>query len=79
MAVLDPQLQVYGIKKLRVVDCSVMPTIVSANTNVPTMMIAEKAADMVKEKYLGGRNNNFKENFVPRQKNVQYYNEIENY
>jgi choline dehydrogenase len=47
MAVVDPELRVHGMQALRVVDCGIMPTLVSGNTNVPVVMIAERAADMI--------------------------------
>lgn len=47
MAVVDNKTEVFGVENLRIVDASIMPSVVSGNLNGPTVMIAEKAADII--------------------------------
>jgi len=47
MAVVDPQLRVHGLENIRICDSSVMPSIIGSNTNAATIMIAEKASDLM--------------------------------
>ena len=47
MAVVDAQLRVHGMDRLRVVDASIMPQVTTGNTNAPTIMIADKAVDLI--------------------------------
>ena len=55
MAVVDDQLRIHGLRDLRVIDASVMPTMTNGNTHAPTMMIAERGADLIKQAARGGQ------------------------
>jgi choline dehydrogenase-like flavoprotein len=51
-AVVDAGCRVHGLERLRVVDASIFPFLTSSNTNIPTIMVAEKIADQLKQQYL---------------------------
>lgn len=57
-AVVDDRLRVHGVGKLRVVDASIMPTIISGNPNAPVIMIGERASDFIKDQYFQAQHRN---------------------
>lgn len=57
-AVVDDRLRVHGVGKLRVIDASIMPTIISGNPNAPVIMIGERASDFIKDEYFQAQHRN---------------------
>ena len=53
MAVVDPELRVHGLERLRIADCSIMPTVPSGNTNAPAIMVGERCAAMIRQRVSG--------------------------
>ena len=64
MAVVDSELKLHGIQNLRVIDASIMPALVGANTNAPSIMIGEKGSSMIIEKW--GKGKAEPENKIPK-------------
>jgi choline dehydrogenase-like flavoprotein len=63
-AVVDPELRVIGTKRLRVIDAGIMPTVVTVNTNGPTIMIGERGAQFVLDTWAG---------YIRKEKNERYF------